>query len=236
MRNIARLFLLDLHHLMDNAIAAIVVVGLVLVPPLYAWFTTAGFWDPYDNTGNIKVAVANEDAGYQSDLIPVKVNAGESVVSALRANDQFNWVFVSEDEAVEGLKAGSYYAAIVIPASFSEDLLTVFTDHVEHADIVYYVNQKENAIAPRVTGAGASALEQQIDETFSKTVGDVALGTTSDLIGFVNGDGIAAYGSAVDAQLAQASAELSGAASQARAFGALVGSTSTLAQIGRAHV
>ncbi len=230
MRNIARLFLLDLRHLMDNAIAAIVVVGLVLVPPLYAWFTTAGFWDPYDNTGNIKVAVANEDEGYQSDLIPVKVNAGESVVSALRANDQFDWVFVSEEEAVEGLKAGSYYAAIVIPSSFSKDLLTVLTDHVEHADIVYYVNQKENAIAPRVTGAGASALEQQIDETFSKTVGDVALGTTSDLIGFVNGDGIAAYGSAVDAQLAQAADELSGAASQARAFGALVGSTSTLAR------
>ena len=66
MRNIARLFLLDLRHLMDNAIAAIVVVGLVLVPPLYAWFTTAGFWDPYDNTGNIKVAVANEDEGYQA--------------------------------------------------------------------------------------------------------------------------------------------------------------------------
>lgn len=230
MRNIARLFLLDMRHLMDNAIAAIVVVGLVLVPPLYAWFTTAGFWDPYDNTGNLKVAVANDDEGYQSDLIPVKVNAGESVVSALRANDQFDWVFVDEQEATEGLRAGRYYAAIVIPASFSKDLLTVFTDHVEHADIIYYVNQKENAIAPRVTGTGASTLEEQVDETFSKTVGDVALGTTSNLLGFVNGDGITAYGKAVDERLAQASEELRQAASQARAFGALVGSTSTLAR------
>ena len=230
MRNIARLFLLDMRHLADNVIAAIVVVGLVIVPPLYAWFTTAGFWDPYDRTDQIKVAVANDDEGYQSDLIPVKVNAGESVTSSLRANDQFDWTFVTEDEAVEGVKAGRYYAAIVIPASFSRDLMTVFTDHVEHADIVYYVNQKENAIAPRVTGAGASTLEQEIDETFSKTVGDVALGTTSNLLGFVNGDGIASYGAAVDERLAQAVAELSGAASQARAFGGLVGSTATLAR------
>lgn len=230
MRNIARLFLLDMRHLADNVIAAIVVVGLVIVPPLYAWFTTAGFWDPYDRTDQIKVAVANDDEGYQSDLIPVKVNAGESVTAALRANDQFDWTFVTEDEAVEGVKAGRYYAAIVIPASFSRDLMTVFTDHVEHADIVYYVNQKENAIAPRVTGAGASTLEQEIDETFSKTVGDVALGTTSNLLGFVNGDGIASYGAAVDERLAQAVAELSGAASQARAFGGLVGSTATLAR------
>lgn len=230
MRNIARLFLLDLRHLADNVIAAVVVAGLVLVPPLYAWLTTAGFWDPYSNTGRIKVAVANDDEGYRSDLIPVKVNAGESVTSALRANDQFDWVFVDEEEAVEGLHAGRYYAAIVIPASFSRDLLTAFTGDAEHADIVYYVNQKENAIAPRVTGAGASALEQQVDETFSKTVGDVALGTTSSLLDFVDGDGIAAYGSAVDAQLSQAEGELRDAASQARALGALVGSAGALAR------
>ncbi|MCI8468106.1 MAG: YhgE/Pip domain-containing protein [Eggerthellaceae bacterium] len=229
MRNIVRLFLLDLRHLMDNAIAALVVVGLVLVPPLYAWFTTAGFWDPYANTGNLKVAVANADEGYRSDLIPVKVNAGESVVSALRANDQFDWVFVSEDEAVEGIRAGRYYASIVIPASFSRDLLTVFSDDAEHADIIYYTNQKENAIAPRVTGAGASALEQQVDEAFSKTVGDVALGTTSSLLDFVDGDGIVSYGKAVNERLGQAEDELRGAAAQARAFGELVGSASSLA-------
>ena len=83
-----------------NVIAAIVVMGPALVPPMYAWFTTLGFWVPYSNTGNIKVAVASEDAGYTSDLIPTPINAGEQIIGKLRANDQFAWQFVSTIEAV----------------------------------------------------------------------------------------------------------------------------------------
>jgi putative membrane protein len=63
MRVIAALFASDVRNLFRNVIAAVVTVGLVLVPPLYAWFTTLGFWDPYSNTGNIKVAVASVDEG-----------------------------------------------------------------------------------------------------------------------------------------------------------------------------
>lgn len=58
--------------------------------------STLGFWDPYANTGSIKVAVANEDEGYSSALIPTKINAGDQVISALHENDSFDWVFVSE--------------------------------------------------------------------------------------------------------------------------------------------
>ena len=101
-------------------------MGLALVPPMYAWFTTLGFWDPYSNTGNIKVAVASEDAGYTSDLIPTPINAGEQIIGKLRANDQFAWQFVSADEAVHGVRSGEYYAALVIPKEFSRDLMTVF--------------------------------------------------------------------------------------------------------------
>ncbi|MDE8704073.1 YhgE/Pip domain-containing protein, partial [Adlercreutzia equolifaciens] len=84
MKMIWSIFASDMQHLLRNVIAAIVVVGLVLVPPLYAWFTTLGFWDPYSNTGYFSVAVSNSDEGYQSDLIPTKINTGEQIVSALR--------------------------------------------------------------------------------------------------------------------------------------------------------
>ena len=118
MRNIIKLFKRDLQHVRRSVIALIVAVGLVIVPVLYAWFNIAGSWDPYGNTGNLKVAVANSDAGYKSDLIPIQVNMGESVVSSLRANDQIGWEFVNEDDALEGVKSGEYYAAVVIPKSF----------------------------------------------------------------------------------------------------------------------
>ena len=120
-------------------------MGLALVPPMYAWFTTLGFWDPYDNTGNIKVAVASEDAGYTSDLIPTPINAGEQIIGKLRANDQFAWQFVSAEAAVEGVRSGEYYAALVIPKEFSRDLMTVFSDDITEPKIIYYDNEKENA-------------------------------------------------------------------------------------------
>lgn len=227
--NILRLFAMDLRSLGKNAIALIVTMGLVLIPPMYAWFTTAGFWDPYGNTGNIKVAVANNDEGYQSPLLPMKINAGETVVSQLRANDQFHWEFMSEEEALDQLRAGECYAAIVIPDSFSADLMTVLSRQTKTADILYYTNQRENAIAPRVTSAGATALETQVDEAFTETVSSVALGMTSDLSSFMNGEGIESYGNALLGQLDQVIDQLGNASEEARTFATLSGSTADLA-------
>ncbi|MFR5092300.1 MAG: YhgE/Pip domain-containing protein [Adlercreutzia equolifaciens] len=176
MRVIWDIFSGDVRNLFRNVIAAIVVMGLALVPPMYAWFTTLGFWDPYDNTGNIKVAVASEDAGYTSDLIPTPVNAGEQIIGKLRANDQFAWQFVSAEAAVEGVRSGEYYAALVIPKEFSRDLMTVFSNDITEPKIIYYDNEKENAIAQRVTATGASTLQETIDETFTGNRGVGGLG------------------------------------------------------------
>ena len=170
MRVIWDIFIGDVRSLFRNVIAAIVVMGLALVPPMYAWFTTLGFWDPYSNTGSIKVAVASEDAGYTSNLIPTPINAGEQIIGKLRANDQFAWQFVSADEAARGVRSGEYYATLVIPKEFSRDLMTVFTDDITEPKIIYYDNEKENAIAQRVTATGASTLQETIDETFTETV------------------------------------------------------------------
>ena len=156
MRNIWRIFTRDLRNLRHNVIGLIVVVGLIVVPPLYAWFNIAGGWDPYGNTGGMKVAVANADEGYKSDLIPIEVNLGDTVISQLRANDQLDWQFVDKDEAIEGVKSGAYYAAVVIPKDFSADMMTLFSTEVKHSKIIYYENQKKSAVAPEVTSQGAS--------------------------------------------------------------------------------
>ena len=94
MRNIFKILRDDIRRCSHSAIGVIVLVGLVIVPVLYAWFNIAGSWDPYGNTGDLKVAVANSDAGYESDLIPIKVNLGDTVTSSLRENDQLGWEFV----------------------------------------------------------------------------------------------------------------------------------------------
>lgn len=228
MHNILRIFTGDMKHLLTNVIGAIVVVGFILVPSLYAWFATAGFWDPYANTKNIQVAVANLDEGYQSDLVPVKINAGDNVVSALHENDSFDWVFVDEQQALEGIESGQYYASIIIPKSFSADLMTVFSDDITHSSIQYYTNEKENAIAPRVTDAGASAIQVQIDETFTETVTSVALSTASNLMDFLNGSGLTNYATVLSNHLDGAIEQLDMAASQTSAFSELMGASAAL--------
>lgn len=228
MRNIIAILKRDLSRIRGSVVALIVAVGLVIVPTLYAWFNIAGSWDPYGNTGNLKVAVANSDDGYMSDLIPVRVNIGDTVVSALRENDQLDWRFVSESDAVEGVRSGEYYAAVVIPENFSSRMMTVFSSDAEHAEIVYYENQKANAIAPRVTDKAASTVRQQIDETFAKTISDVGLATTSSLLEFMDGDQIAAYAGNLSGTLAGAITTLRDASGSVDEFAGLLQSSTGL--------
>ena len=151
MKNILRVFKNDLNKIHNNVIAMIVIMGILVIPTLYAWFNIAASWDPYSNTGNLKVAVASADEGYEGSLIPIEINIGDKVLSALRENTQMEWVFTTEEKATSGVKSGKYYAAIVIPKDFSNKMMSVFSEKVEKPEITYYSNAKENAIAPKVT-------------------------------------------------------------------------------------
>ena len=158
-----------------NVIAMIVIMGITVIPTLYAWFNISASWDPYGNTGELKLAVASDDEGYTGELIAVKINMGDQILSSLHKNKQFNWVFTDSKTAQKGVKSGKYYAAIVIPKDFSQKMMSVFSSNTEHPDLTYYQNEKENAIAPIITGKGATAVQKQINETFIETVAQTAL-------------------------------------------------------------
>ena len=181
MRNLWTLFRTELPRLFANALSIVITIGLVILPSLFSWYNVLACWDVFGNTGNLKVAVANADAGYESDLVPLRVNVGDQVVSALRANDQIGWVFTDEEDAVDGARSGRYYAAVVIPTSFSQDMLTFYTDGAEKAQIVYYSNGKKNAIAPKITDQGADTISYQVNEAFAKTLSEVSRWTTPTL-------------------------------------------------------
>ena len=175
MKNIHHIFMGDVSRLKDNVIALIVIMGLSVVPCLYAWFNIAASWDPYGSTDQLKVAVVNSDRGYTGDLIPLKINIGESVTNELRKNTSMHWVFTSNSEAMDGVRSGEYYAAIVIPKTFSNDMMSMFSKSAHPTSISYYVNQKENAIAPKVTDKGASTIKQNVSDTFISTMVQVQL-------------------------------------------------------------
>ncbi len=235
MRNIWHLFRNDVRRLTTNVVTGIIVLGLVLIPSIFSWYNIIACWDVFDNTGNLTVAVANTDEGYQSDLVPLKVNVGEQVVSALRANDQLNWTFVSEEEAVDGARSGKYYAAVVIPPSFSKDMMTFYSDDVEHAHIVYYTNEKKSAVAPKVTDQGADQVSYEVNKVFAETLSEVALAVSSSLSDYADSsdaDGrigdVAAHVNAMGAQMAQAAAVLTTYSSIMESSQALINGSSAL--------
>ena len=135
MKTIWKLFVGDIRRITSNVVSIIIVIGLVVIPGIFTWFNVAASWDPFANTGNLKFAVANEDDGYRSDLIPVKINIGDQVVNTLRSNDQLDWTFTTKKEAINGTKSGKYYAAVVIPKNFSTRMMTFFASDGNHAEI-----------------------------------------------------------------------------------------------------
>lgn len=186
MREMLRIFRDDLRRMGSNTITLLVVIGLVVIPSLFSWYNLLACWDVFENTGHLKVAVANDDEGYQSDLVPLKVQMGDQVVSTLRANDQMDWVFCDSAEAIDGARSGRYYAAVVIPESFSRDMMSVFSASAEQAPLVYYTNEKVNAIAPKMTDIGAGTISAQVNTVFEQTLSEIALNVASSLLDYAD--------------------------------------------------
>ncbi|MEI3376301.1 MAG: YhgE/Pip domain-containing protein [Coriobacteriales bacterium] len=175
MHNVWTLFKSDLRHLFANVVSCIITIGLVVMPSIFAWYNLIACWDVFENTGHLTVAVANEDEGYESDLMPIRVNVGDMLVSALRGNDQIGWRIVSEDEAIDGAKSGKYYAAVVIPKEFSRDMLRFYMDDSQRAQITYYSNEKKNAISPKITMTGADTVSEKVNTVFAQSISEVML-------------------------------------------------------------
>lgn len=168
MKNIWKIFTGDLKKLVKQPFALVIIIGLCVIPSLYAWFNIFANWDPYANTGGIPVAVVSLDKDYTRKDGSV-VNMGESVLESLHSNTSVKWVFLdTEEEAREGVEAGKYYAAIVITDKFTYSMYNVFSDDFENPSLIYYQNQKSNAIATKITDTVAGTLQNTINETFIK--------------------------------------------------------------------
>ena len=170
MKNIGIIFRRDIKGLLKNFLALVIAVGICVLPALYAWFNIYANWDPYSNTGNVKIAVVNNDEGWVNDDNE-KLNMGDSVVEGLKEQNSIGWVFLdSEDDATEGVKSGEYYAAIVIDSDFTYGMYHGVKENVENPKITYYVNDKKNAIAVKITDTAVSTVQRNVNQQFVKVL------------------------------------------------------------------
>jgi putative membrane protein len=170
MKNILKIFKSDLAGMGKNFFVLVIAGGLCLLPALYAWFNIYSNWDPYGSTGNIAIAVVNLDEGW-TDESGETINMGDDVVESLRQKTSIGWVFLdTQEEAVSGVTAGSYYAAIVLTEKFTYSLYKGMLDNIENPKIIYYVNDKKNAVATKITDSAVSSVQTSINESYVRAV------------------------------------------------------------------
>ena len=176
MRNIWKIFTTDIRRISNNVVAVVIIMGLSILPALYAWFNIFSNWDPYEPaaTSQLKVAVASDDAG--AEIMGLSLNVGDSVLEALGANTTIGWVFPgTTEEALEGVKNSDYYAALIIPENFTQEMLGFLDGEVDHPTIYYYENEKKNGIAPKITGKAKNAVQEQVNATFVSTLAEAVM-------------------------------------------------------------
>ena len=183
MRKAFQIFKRDLRRLLKNPVAVIVTIGVAIIPSLYAWFNILANWDPYENTSTVPIAVVIDDEGAKVGDMG-QINAGDMIREQLEENTQLGWTFLdSEDEAVEGVRSGRYYAAFVVPSDFTASLGDIVDGDVSPAHISYYVNEKANAVAPKVTDTGSTTLDNEITDQFLEVAGKTVTEKLQDAMG-----------------------------------------------------
>ena len=180
MNNIIKIYKQDVKNIVTNYAALITIIALCILPSMYAWFNIAASWDPYSKeaTSQIQIGVVNNDAG--ADINGKSINLGNTIIDELKNNDLLGWNFISEEEANDKLRNGKLYATIVIPSEFSSDMTSLITSDIKKGEIIYTVNEKINAIAPKLTSKGATGVQENISKALVETVSNALLTTTKN--------------------------------------------------------
>ncbi|QSF47657.1 YhgE/Pip domain-containing protein [Paenibacillus tianjinensis] len=163
----------DWRNLFKVPVAVLLIIALILLPSVYDWVNVAAVWNPYSNTSGIRIAVSSLDEG--AKVQGKSLNIGQEVLASLRNNHSLGWTFTDSAAAVAGVQRGDYYASIVIPANFSRRMAGILEGKLVKPEVEYTVNEKINAIAPKITDKGASAVTSQISEKFTETISSTVL-------------------------------------------------------------
>lgn len=170
MKTIKKIFWTDVKNLSKNLFALIIAVGVCFLPALYAWFNIYSNWDPYGNTGSLQLAAVSLDEGF-TDEDGTYINVGDDIIEEMAGNDKVDWNFVkTQKEAVEGVKSGKYYAAVVIKKDFTYNMYNMFIETETEPTLLFYQNQKKNPVANKISDTVVSTLEENINEEFIKVM------------------------------------------------------------------
>ena len=182
MKDIFGIFANDIRSVSKQFFAVAIALAISILPALYAWVNIYANGNPYVNTGNIRIAVASNDKGITLDS-GEHVNMADEVFDELKESKSIGWQFPeSSDEAIEGVKSGKYYAAIVFEDNFTYNMYHFEQALVDDREpLTFYENAKKNAVAAKISETAASTLQESINTKYLETVFKVVFEETDQL-------------------------------------------------------
>ncbi|MGE6365689.1 YhgE/Pip family protein [Bacillus paramycoides] len=155
------------------------IIAVLFVPILYAGMFLWAFWDPYEQLGDLPVAVVNLDKGAVFDGKPIEV--GKGLVDNLKDNKSFKWEFVSEKEAKEGMENRKYYMLVRIPDNFSSNATTLLKDDPKPLNLEYIPNESLNFLSSQIGGTAIEKIKGEVSSTLTKTYAEKMFDSIKDV-------------------------------------------------------
>ncbi|MBK5463259.1 YhgE/Pip domain-containing protein [Peribacillus sp. TH27] len=157
----------ELLAIIKRPIILISILGIISVPLLYSGTFLWAFWDPYGKVDQLPVAIVNMDEG--AELNESELTIGKDLVKELKEKKDFDWHFVSQKEANEGLANQDYYMKIEIPKNFSENATTLQEENPEKLDLIYTSNEGYNYISTKIGDAASEKIKGEVSAAVTKT-------------------------------------------------------------------
>lgn len=164
------------------------VLGIILIPFLYAILYVNAFWNPVDRLENLEIAVINLDCG--TEYHGEKVNYGETIQEKIAEDDSVQWKIEDKELLEKGIENTSYSMAFVIEKDFSEKVTAASDGEPQQGNITYFVDKRKNFVLSQygnmIRTTFQNTVSQAISEEYTETIygglQDIAesLGTAAD--------------------------------------------------------
>lgn len=153
----------------------IILVSILFIPSFYGFMYLKSYWNNGNTLNQVPIAVVNLDQSYTKD--GKSYDIGQSIVNNLKTNHSLGWKFVDYKDGESGLYGDKYYAMLVIPKNFSEEVANAPTDGFKKPEIEFYQNQGKNYVFSQVSGFGAKNIQETISQSISQSVSSVLVQT-----------------------------------------------------------
>jgi putative membrane protein len=141
------------------------VLGVLLIPALYAFIYLASVWDPAARTSLLPAAIVNLDAGVE--YRGQQAHVGAELVASLQAKNTFGFhVYTDEQVARKAVREGSAVLALIIPRDFSANAVPGL--QAGAGRLIIYTSEGNNYTAAGMARRFAAELGHQVNETLNE--------------------------------------------------------------------